>query len=405
MKDDLTLPARGKPGSGLARLVILLGLLNSFGPFSIDMYLSAFPTMANDMGTTQGGIQLTLSVFFFGLAAGQMFYGPISDRFGRRGPLVVGLLLYLAASWGLVFVRDIHAFIALRFAQALGGSAGMVISRAVVRDSFGVTDSAKVLTAIMAVQTIGPVAAPVLGAWFVTFWSWGACFVFTGFLGILALLLTLAFLWETHPRDSRVKRPPAGILRDLAGLLRKRSYLGPALASAMGSGSIFSFISASPYILIEIYGLSPSFYAYSFAGLSVAVAIVSQANFLLLRYHSARTLVLAGFGVMAFFGSIAAVFVALWGMPCYAAFMAMLFLSVMSMPLVTANSTALAMAGSGGMAGLASSLVGVLQFAFAALITFLVGALSWLVDFPMAFLIALCGVGGFTFTYLAGAVE
>jgi DHA1 family bicyclomycin/chloramphenicol resistance-like MFS transporter len=381
--------------TGYVRLVVLLGLLNSFAPFSTDMYLAAFPVMARDMHTGFDEIQLTLSVFFLGLAAGQLIYGPLSDRLGRRRPLLMGLALYTLSTLVLVFARDIQVFTLFRFMQALGGCAGMVICRAVVRDSFDVAGSARVLTVIMAVQTVGPVVAPVAGAYLVTVASWGASFVFMVMMGVTAFLATFLVLRESLPEGGRVRQSPAGLLKGFVGLLGMKSYIFPAFAGALGNGSIFAFITASPYVLMDLYGLSAAQYGLSFAALSVAIAVVSQTNIFLLKRFGARPVFLAGLALIGFFGAALALRVSVWGLPGPVVFMVMLFLSLMCLPLVVANSTAIAMAGTGRMAGLASSLLGVMQFAMAGVVSFMVGVLDGVVAFPMGFLIAMCGIAGF----------
>ncbi|MDR2405958.1 MAG: multidrug effflux MFS transporter [Deltaproteobacteria bacterium] len=395
MDKDISPNPYARSRSAYIKLVVLLGILNSFAPFSIDMYLAAFPIMAVDMDTSFENIQLTLSVFFFGLALGQLIHGPISDRFGRRRPLMVGLMIYLGSSLALVFIREIHGFLLFRFVQALGGCAGMVICRAVVRDSFDVSGSAKVLTVIMAVQTIGPVLAPVAGAYLLTVVAWGASFVFMTLLGFFALLATFFTLKETLPPENRLKQSPPELFKNIGRLFLTKEYICPALAGAVGNGSIFVFISASPYVLMNLYGLSATQYGFTFAVLSISIAVVSPINFVLMKRFSARQVFLGGLSMIAIFGTIASLVVAVFGYPGPVTFMILVFLSLMCLPLVVANSTALAMAGSGKMAGLASSLIGVMQFAMAALVSFLVGVFMGLVDSHATFLIALCGIVGF----------
>jgi DHA1 family bicyclomycin/chloramphenicol resistance-like MFS transporter len=378
--------------AGTAKLTVLLGFLCAFAPFSIDLYLAAFPTMARDMGTVVENIQLTLSVFFFGLALGQLAYGPLSDRFGRRAPLLGGLLIYTVASLLMVFVREIHFFLILRFIQALGGCAGLIIARAVVRDSYDLEGSARVFTIIMAIQSIGPVAAPIAGAYLVANMSWGVCFVFMALLGLCCFLATLFILPETLPKDRRIRQSPKEVLKLFGILLTKRDFLLTTLAGSVGGSAIFAFISGSPHTFIGIYGHSETVFGWIFGLFSLSMTFMSQVNFLLLKKYKASLILALGVVLMTVFSLFSTLWVEINGLPSDFWLIILLFLSLMSLPLIAANSVALAMSYSGRYAGSASAVVGVTQFAAAGLVSFLMGPAGKLVLFPMSFLISLCAV-------------
>jgi DHA1 family bicyclomycin/chloramphenicol resistance-like MFS transporter len=378
--------------TGTAKLTVLLGFLCAFAPFSIDLYLAAFPAMARDMGTEVEKIQLTLSVFLFGLAIGQLIYGPLSDRFGRKKPLMAGLLVYTAASLLMVFTRDITLFLTLRFIQALGGCAGMIIARAIVRDSYDLEGSAKVFTIIMAIHSIGPVVAPVVGAYIVSKVSWGVCFMVMTFLGAGCFLATLFTLSETLPMEGRVRQSPKEIIRLFGALLVKRDFLLTALAGSIGGSAIFAFISGSPHVLIGIYGFDETSYGWTFGLFSLAVASVSQVNYLLLRKFTAIFILTLGAAVMAVFAVFTTLLVEIGGFPSAFWVILLLFLSLMSLPLINANSVALAMSYGGQQAGSASSVLGVSQFAAAGVVSFLMGPAGKLVSFPISFTVSVCAI-------------
>lgn len=375
-----------------AGLTALLGLLTAFAPFSTDMYLAAFPAMARDLGTDVGRIQLTLSVFFFGLAIGQLAYGPLSDRFGRRRPLLVGLSIYIAASIGLAMVRNIEWFLLLRFVQAIGGCAGMIISRAVIRDLFDLEGSARVLTLMMAVQSIGPVAAPVIGGYLLGLTSWTSIFILLTLFGVGCLAAAFFTLPESLPAENRLRQTTGEIGGVFVHLLRKRDFITPALAGALGGAAIFAFISGSPFVLMDLYGFNETQYGWAFGLFCLGTALMSQSNFLLLRKFSARLVLMIGLSFTAVFGAALAFVVSFDGQADLAVLLALLFLSLWTIPVIAANSTAVAMAFSGSCTGSGSSLIGMLQFSLAGLISSITSLLHDGSAWPMSFMIMVCGL-------------
>ena len=389
MNQTITMDSRQ---TNIARLTVVLGVLTAFAPFSTDMYLAAFPAMARDMNTDVPHIQMTLSVFFFGLALGQLAYGPLSDRFGRRRPLLAGLLIYSAASVGLALVRDIDMFLTLRFIQAVGGCSGMIISRAVIRDTFDLDASARVLTMMMAVQAIGPVAAPIIGGYLLGLTSWGAIFFLMAVLGLACFAAALLILPESLPLEKRLKQSPKEVLGGFLSLTRNSSFIIPALAGGLGVAAIFAFISGSPFVLMSLYGLNETQYGWAFGLFCLGTTAFSQSNFLLLKKFSALQVLAGSLTIMALAASALCALMALSGLPGLGVLMVFLFLALLPIPVIGANSTAVAMAASGDRAGSASALLGTAQFALAGLVSSITSLIHDGSALPMSLMIAACAL-------------
>ena len=348
-----------KPSISRLRLALVLGSLAAFGPFSIDMYLSGFPAIATDLGTDVGSVQFTLSIFFFGMAAGQLIYGPLADRLGRRGPLLFGAALFTLSSALIAFAPDVASMTVLRLAQALGGCAGMIIGRAVVRDLFDLKDAASFITQLMLVQGLAPVIAPLLGAWILTAFGWRAVFVVLAVMGAGSFLAVRFGLPETLPADHRRREPIADLGRVFLGLLRNRAFLAPTLAVATAFSALFSYLSASPHVLMTVHGVSQQTYGWLFGLTALGMIVVAQSNRLFLRLASPKTVFRLTIAV-AFAEAIWLNLVA--DTTSLVVFMIPLALGLTLIPLIGANGTALAMAASGRHAGSASSILGALQF-------------------------------------------
>jgi DHA1 family bicyclomycin/chloramphenicol resistance-like MFS transporter len=209
------------------RLAVILGALATFGPFGTDMYLSGFPAMAQDLGSDVAGVQMSLSFYFIGLAIGQVIYGPLVDRVGRRVPLVCGLALFVVASACISFADSLGSLLFLRVLQALGGCSGMIVGRAVVRDLFDVRESAGILSMLAVVQGLGPIVAPVLGSQILTYASWRLVFVFLTLFGLGCLAAAYFGLPETLPPSRRRSGGAGEVLRDYGRLLVHRPFIVP----------------------------------------------------------------------------------------------------------------------------------------------------------------------------------
>jgi DHA1 family bicyclomycin/chloramphenicol resistance-like MFS transporter len=336
-------------------LAVVLGSLSAFAPLSIDMYLPAFPAMARELTATPSDIQLTLTACTIGLAVGQLIAGPLSDRLGRRGPLLVGLAIYLVASAACIFAPSAITLTVLRLVQGMGGAAGIVISRAVARDLFEGRELAKFFSLLMLVNSLGPVVAPALGAVVLHWTTWRGVFVVLAAIGLLLLVMCVLTLKESLPRDRRRR----GSL-SIGALLVDRVFLGYSLSCALAFAALFSYISGSSFVLQTTYGLSATLFSLVFGVNSLAIMAASQVNSWLLARFSPRRLLAVGlagtvFGAMALLVSVLAGV----GLP---GVLPALFVLAAAVGMVFPNATALAMSDHPDKAGNASALLGTFQF-------------------------------------------
>lgn len=370
----------------------LLGVLFSFAPFSIDMYLTAFPTIAVELRTDLGAVQLTLSVFFIGLALGQLLYGPIIDVFGRRGPLLGGMALYALASLGIVFVNDISAFILLRFLQAVGGCAGMIIGRAVVRDTFDLAGSARMYSMMAVVQAIGPIVAPLMGGYIVAYFGWRSIFMLLFLLGAGSFVAVFALLPESLPEARRVPLNLRGVAGAFAQLLRSRKFMAPTFGSGFAGAAMFAFIGGSPFVLMNLYGFNERQYGWLFALVAIGMGIGGQAGRVMLMRSTPHRLITLGIGVCVLFGGALLVLTLALGLPPFPVFFGLLVLTMGSSPIILANSSAIAMSESGDNAGCGSSLVGVTAFGVGGVVVAVTSFLHNGTAIPMTGMIFACGL-------------
>jgi MFS transporter, DHA1 family, multidrug resistance protein len=390
----VTLPAEARPAprdrQGL--LALILGALAALGPLSIDMYLPSLPSIERDLRTTASMTQLTLAAYFAGLGVGQLAYGPLTDRFGRKRPLYFGLTLYVLASAGCALAPNAEALIALRFLQALGGAAGPVVMRAVVRDLYRGAEAARMLSMLILVMGAAPILAPLLGGFTLTIAGWRTIFVVLTVLGAACLALMAAALPET----SATRTPIA--LRSLAsgmrGLLGHRSFVAYTLTGAFSQAGMFAYISGSPFVLIELFHVSPQRYGWFFGANALGFIAASQVNHRLLAGRGPGSLRSRGTVATASVGALllAIAMSEAGGLPAVAA---ALFAFLVSLGFIGPNATALAMEEQGQRAGLASAVLGSIQFGIAACASSLVGLLNDGSMRPMAGVMAACGAASF----------
>ncbi|MEA5363995.1 multidrug effflux MFS transporter [Amycolatopsis sp., V23-08] len=368
------------------KFVLILGGLSAFGPLSIDMYLPALPQMAGDLHAADTTVQLTLSAFIVGLALGQLVLGPLSDALGRRGPLLVGLVLYVLGSVLCAVSPDAWLLVAARGIQSLGAAAGIVIARAAVRDLFSGTAMTKFFSTLMLVSGLAPILAPLIGGQLLNWTSWRGVFVvLTGF-GALLLAVVAFFLPEPLPASRRSPARLGRVMKTYGRLVVDRTFAGYALASGLLFASMFAYISGSSFALQGVYGLSPQAYSVVFGANGVGIVLAGQLNGRLVGRIPERTLLRAGLLLGAFGG--VSVLVSAWAHLPLAALLVSLFLLVSSIGLVMPNASSLALAEHARSAGAASALLGVLQFVVGGVATPLVGLGGPGTAVPMAATIA-----------------
>ncbi|MCA3279538.1 MAG: multidrug effflux MFS transporter [Roseomonas sp.] len=365
----------------------------AIGPFSIDMYLPALPMLGQSLGTTAGAVQASLAVFFLGMALGQIFYGPIADRYGRRLPLFIGLGVYTAASLICALAPQIESLIAARLMQALGGCAGMVIARAVVRDVADERGAIRLMARLMLVMGVAPIIAPIIGGTLLGVIGWRGIFLCLTAYGAILLLVIALFLPETLPPERRRRDGLPQVFGVWRRLLGDGYFMGHALAGGLVIGGMFAYIAGSPFVFMELYGVLAEDYGFYFGANAIGIMLVGQVTARLVdRVAPARMLTMA-LSISAVSG-IALLGVTMTGLGGFAAIIVALFVYVSMIGAVMPLTAARAMAPHGAIAGNASALMGTLQFGSGALAGVALGALQNGTALPMALVIALCGAGG-----------
>lgn len=380
--------------SSLLRYAIVLGLLTAMGPFAIDMYLPALPEIGRSLGAGTEAVQASLMAFFISLGIGQLVFGPLSDMFGRKLPLYIGLAVFLAGSIGCVFAPDIETLIAFRFVQGLGACAGMVIPRAVVRDLHTGTEAARLMSLLMLVFSVSPILAPLAGSFVIEAAGWRGVFWVVTVLAALGILLLALCLSETRPRAHRVESSIAGALSAYRSLLTDRQFLGLTFIGAFGIASFFAYLANSSFVLIEHYGLSPRLYSVFFSINAVSFIGVSQCTaWLAARFGFGRIVRVAVTGYAA--AMVLLFVVTLAGVDRLEVLAALLFVGYGFLGLVIPTTSVLALEEHGAVAGTASALMGTLQFVTGAVVIAVVGPFFDGTSLPMVAGITACAVIAF----------
>ena len=354
------------------RLALVLGLLSAVGPFAIDMYLPALPSIGKSLGTTTAGAQASLMAFFAALGVGQLVYGPLADLAGRKPALYAGLLVFGAASIGCALAPDIQTLVALRFVQGIGACAGMTVPRAVVRDLYTGHDATRMMSLLMLVFSVSPILAPLMGSFLIEALGWRSVFWAVTVVAALGLLLLATSLPETRPRQLQAQASVASALAGYRVLLRDRHFLGLALTCAFGVSSFFAYLANSSFVLIDHYGLTPRQYGLAFAANAASFIGVSQFTSRLGRRFGMVPLV--RFAVAGYAGLMALLLVLqLLGVGQLWVLGLLLLVGYGFLGLVVPTTAVLAMEEHGEFAGAASGLLGTLQFVAGALTMAVVG--------------------------------
>ena len=362
----------GVPGPGFA-VIALLATLTAFGPMSLDLYLPAFPEIARDFGVDTHAVQLTFSAALLGLGVGQVVWGPVGDRYGRRRPLVLGIAVYGVASLLIALAPSLPVMVALRFVQAAAGSVGIVLARAITRDLWRGNDLARALSTIMLVFMVAPILAPILGVAVLGVASWHWVFVVLAVFGVVCILGVLR-LPESLPPDRRTDHGLGGALRQFGTIVRLPGFVAYALVSALGSVALFTYISSSPAVLMDGFGLSQPAFAASFATIAAGIAVGGQVNRRLLSVLSPRV-VLRWALVVQLLGGLAVLVAALSDAPVWA-YLPCLAVAIATVIPVNANAVALAIDPFPHAAASAAALVGGAQQVLAGAAVAGLGALT-----------------------------
>jgi MFS transporter, DHA1 family, multidrug resistance protein len=355
--------------------VLVLGALIALGPFTIDMYLPALPTISTDLLTSSATVQLTLTGTLLGLGLGQLVIGPLSDRFGRRLPLLAGTAVHVLASALCLIAPSIEVLGGLRVLQGLGAAAGSVIALAIVRDLYTGRAAATLLSRLILVMGVSPVIAPTVGGYILAFTSWRGVFAVLAVIGLVLIPVAARALPETLPPERRQTTGVLGTLRTYGGLLRDRTFLGLVLVAGLAMSAVMAYVSGASFVFQEEYGLSEQVFGLVFGTAAIWLIAATQLNPVLLRRFEPRQLLLAAV-VAGSAAGLVLLTVALLGLGGVIGFLVGLWLVLFAVGLALPNAPAVALSRHGEAAGTAAALLGAVQFGVGAIVSPLVGVLG-----------------------------
>ncbi len=361
------------------------------GPFAIDTYLPGFPSIAKSLGVSTEMVSYSLSSYFIGISLGQLLWGPLLDRFGRKKPLMLGLVIFILSSIGCALSNNIWVFVGFRFLQALGGCLGVVAPRAMIRDLFPVHEIAKIFSLLILMIGVSPVVAPTLGGFLVPHLGWHSVFYFLAIFGSLILLAVFFFLPESREADPTYSLKPRPILLKFRNVLRNRQFVVYAFVAAFSSAGLFAYLSGSPFVFMEYFGTSAKMYGIIFSIIAAGLITCSQINNLMLRRYDSVTIIRASILLQMLIGLALFVltFLQVLNMVDTIVLIAM-FLSCQGFTFP--NASALSMAPFKQNAGSASALMGALQMGIAAVVSAIVGLMHPIDPVPMAAGMLGCGL-------------
>ncbi|MGH6760038.1 MAG: multidrug effflux MFS transporter [Phyllobacterium sp.] len=376
------------------RMALVLGLLSAIGPFAIDMYLPALPTIGADLGADTAAVQMSLLAFFISMALCQLAVGPLSDIFGRKAPLYAGLGIFVVGSIGSALASDVNTLIFFRFIQGIGASAGMVVPRAVVRDLHTGVEAARLMSLLMLVFSISPILAPLTGSAIIEFYGWRGVFWAVTIAAFVGVILLSTALKETRPAEDRAQSSLASAFVAYKLLLRDRNFLALTFIGGLGLSSFLVYLANSSFILIDHYGLTPTQYSLAFSVNAVSFFSISQLNgWLASRFGLERVVRVAVVGFAAAMSTL--LVLQTLGFDAFALMAVMLFIGYGFLGLVIPTTAVLALDDHGSIAGAASALMGTLHFATAGVAMAVSSAFFDGTAFPMVAGIAICAVGAF----------
>jgi DHA1 family bicyclomycin/chloramphenicol resistance-like MFS transporter len=373
-------------------LVILLGSLTALGPLAIDMYLPSLPAIGADLHASAAQTQSTVAAFLAGMAIGQFLYGPASDRFGRKPPILIGIAIYVAASAACALARSPDFLIAARFVQAFGACAGGVVSRAVVRDRFGHTETARVLSLMMLIMGLAPILAPLLGGLFLTIGGWRLIFWFMTAFGVTMGLATALRMQESRSEATSAQARSENPIKAYAALLRQPRLIGYALAGSLNGAMLFTYVASSPELLIQTYKIPPAAFGWVFGLNAVGIIGGNQVNRFLLRQRTPDQ-VLARSSLIAVGFALLLAVAALTGIGGEWSVLGALFLLLSTYGFMQGNTMAGALNVDPLRAGSTSALIGGLSFGTGAIASWAAGVLHDGTPRPMALVMLVTLIG------------
>jgi DHA1 family bicyclomycin/chloramphenicol resistance-like MFS transporter len=373
--------------------ILILGILSTISPFAIDMYLPGFPSIAADLDTSIAKVQLSLTSYLIGIAAGQLLYGPLLDRFGRKNPLYVGIALYVLASLVCAFTTSVNALIAMRLFQALGGCVGFVAAQALIRDLFPLNKTAQALSSITLVIAISPLVAPTVGGYVTASFGWQYVFVILAGLATLMLIAVYFVLPEGRKPDASLSLRPRMVLGNFYTVVREPQFLLYALAGGIATSAPFAYIAGSSDVLINQYGFTEQQYGWAFAFIAFGMIGTTQFNHLLLRKFTSQQIIKVGLSCQTAIGLILVTGTWLgWIGPFGLIGLTAIFLT--GQGLTNPNATALSLAPFTRHIGSAAALNGCFRMAIGGCVTALVSALHNNTPLPMVSVMVFCAVTG-----------
>ena len=378
-------------------LIALFGLLTCFTPIGIDLYLPALPSIAREFKAPIADIEHSLAAFFLGIAVGQAVVGPISDRFGRRVPIIVGLILYIVGSTACALAQGPLTLDAARFFQACGSCAGTVLARACVRDLFRPGEAARIFAQMLLILSVSPLFAPFVGGWMLLVTGWRSLF----WLQAAAALLTLAVVWlalpESHPGSDR-RLHPLHVLKDYWHIARDRHFYGYILPSILSGAGLYVFLTGWPHVVIDVYNIAPQYFGFTFVLNGVGLILFSQGTARWLKHHRGQPLLMAALAANALCGFGGLVF----GMTDWGGILGLIpwmFLFCSLMGSINPTAAGLTMHHFGHCAGMASALIGIFLYGGGTIASMAMGSFTARTPIPMTALIAGFGITRFI-TYL-----
>ncbi|MGO4573422.1 multidrug effflux MFS transporter [Microvirga sp. 2TAF3] len=385
--------------SSYLKNAVILGLLSAIGPFAIDMYLPALPTISSDLNASTAATQMTLMVFFVAFGICQIAYGPISDMVGRKPPLYFGLVFFTIGSIGCGMARSIEWLIFFRFIQGIGASSVMVIPRAIIRDLHTGVEATRLMSLVMLVLSVSPILAPLTGSALIVPFGWRAVFFAVTLVAVLSFVLLAFFLPETRPPADRITLSVASLFDGFGQLFRDRHFLGLTFIGGLGMSSFFAFLASSSFIYIDHFGLTPTEYSVAFSVNAIGFIGASQLTATLGARFGMGRVVTGAVSLYALF-ALALFAVTAAGIDSLPVLIGMLFVAFAFLGLVIPSTMVLALEEHGPIAGIASALGGTLQMLTGGAMIVIVSLMFDGTAFPMVAAIALCAVGALVLSVL-----